>query len=350
MANEMPFDFNSVGDEIDLSEKPTKPPPDPNKPYIWLGGQWLLVNTDTGDGVPEELHLESKEELKQRARHHMLKLPTLPPLSEHLRKQGRDHLGRFASGGGSGGASAPATNIAGGTLRSDVPGQPGGPPLPRASLAYAQTTELVAAQTSQELEHIMGRPVPVDFAGMSPAMARETGEGLLMAAERYPHNDLKSVSTYGPGGTRSSDPRDPTFEAAAFTSIPPRGRHGDEMAFNVLGGEDYARESYRESALFGQNTVPSPTGTAVHEMGHVVSLHGTVQYTAPQQAIDDAIIWGGAKSSQDVATHIAKHVSIYAASGPEELLAEAFADVLVNGSSASPLSQVMHAAIEADLP
>jgi hypothetical protein len=30
-------------------------PPDPNKPYLWLDGKWVLLATDTGDGVPRKL-------------------------------------------------------------------------------------------------------------------------------------------------------------------------------------------------------------------------------------------------------------------------------------------------------
>jgi len=338
------------------------PPPDPNKAYIFVGGEWLLVATDTSDGVPDSLEFEADDDADAAGKsldpgeqdiHHALVLvdPTTRAKVLELiaKEQARDRRGRFAGGGsgGAGGGVGTGTNMAGGTLRSSVPGAPGGPPVPRASLAATKTADEAAAVASAELEKVMGRPVSVDFAGMSPAMARETGEGLLIAAHRYPNNDLRSVTTYGPGGTRPSDPRDPTFESGAFTSVAPF-RHGDEMAFNVIGGEGYIRSTYKASASMGQNSVPSPTGTAVHEMGHVVSMHGTAPYTVQSVIIDDAVMSGGAKTSQDVAAHIARHVSIYAASGPEEALAEAFADVLVNGANASPLSQAIHAETDTD--
>lgn len=38
-----------------FGEKPTTPPPNPNEPWLWIGGKWVLVVTDTGDGVPETL-------------------------------------------------------------------------------------------------------------------------------------------------------------------------------------------------------------------------------------------------------------------------------------------------------
>ena len=37
--------------------KPTSPPPDPDKPWLWFDGQWVLVSMDTTDGVPESLDL-----------------------------------------------------------------------------------------------------------------------------------------------------------------------------------------------------------------------------------------------------------------------------------------------------
>jgi hypothetical protein len=41
--------------KVDLNEKPTTPPPDPNKPHVWLAGKWYLVATDSSDEVPDSL-------------------------------------------------------------------------------------------------------------------------------------------------------------------------------------------------------------------------------------------------------------------------------------------------------
>lgn len=43
--------------EVEFGGEPTSPPPDPNKPYLWVSGlnEWVLVATDTEDGVPETL-------------------------------------------------------------------------------------------------------------------------------------------------------------------------------------------------------------------------------------------------------------------------------------------------------
>lgn len=328
------------------------PPPDPNKPYIWIGGEWLLVATDTADGVPDSLDLEhggapgKALDRGEQDLHHALMLvdPTARTAVLELlgKKQGRDRRGRFASGGG----VDASTNLMGGPLRSSIPGQPGGPPLPRASLAKAKTTEEVAAVTSRELEGVMGREVPVDFSGLSPAMARETGEGLLIAAQRYPRNNLRAVTTYGPGGTHPTHPGDPNFEAAALTATRFSQYGVDDMAFSTFGGEKRMRAQYAESAIQGLNSTPSPTGVAVHEMGHVVSLHSSADVTSTEVLLADAERAGSGKTGSDVAVHIAQNVSIYASSSPEEAMAEAFADVLVNGSGASRLSQDVHSVID----
>lgn len=50
-----------MSDVVDFSAKPTSPPPDKNKPYIWLAGKWYLMAQDSTDGVPESLdHLDDK--------------------------------------------------------------------------------------------------------------------------------------------------------------------------------------------------------------------------------------------------------------------------------------------------
>lgn len=40
---------------LEFGTEPTTPPPDPNMPYLWIGGQWVLLTMDTTDDVPESL-------------------------------------------------------------------------------------------------------------------------------------------------------------------------------------------------------------------------------------------------------------------------------------------------------
>lgn len=41
--------------KVTLGGTPTSPPPDPKKPYLWVGDKWVLLISDTLDGVPESL-------------------------------------------------------------------------------------------------------------------------------------------------------------------------------------------------------------------------------------------------------------------------------------------------------
>jgi hypothetical protein len=40
--------FDQFGEEVDLTSQPSTPPPDPDKPYLWIG-EWVLVVTDAAD-------------------------------------------------------------------------------------------------------------------------------------------------------------------------------------------------------------------------------------------------------------------------------------------------------------
>lgn len=52
--------YYARGNGMKFGEKPTSPPPDKNKPYVWFNGKWYLVVTDTEDGVPASLDYLNK--------------------------------------------------------------------------------------------------------------------------------------------------------------------------------------------------------------------------------------------------------------------------------------------------
>jgi hypothetical protein len=140
------------------------------------------------------------------------------------------------------------------------------------------------------------------------------------------------------------------YDAAAVTGTV-FSQHGtDEIDFNVAilgqtGGEDWQRASWAASASMGGHAAPSPTGAAIHEMGHVLTGHNSADITSETLLIDHAVA-AGAKDGQAVGEHIARNISAYAATNPHEAMAEAFADVLVNGSGASALSKDVFAVID----
>jgi hypothetical protein len=44
-----------------FGEQPTTPPPDEDGAWMWFGGQWLKVHSDTADGVPDSLDFSKKK-------------------------------------------------------------------------------------------------------------------------------------------------------------------------------------------------------------------------------------------------------------------------------------------------
>lgn len=46
-----------AGKSVQMGRKPPPgaKPPDPSKPYVWIDGRWVLLASDTADGVPGKL-------------------------------------------------------------------------------------------------------------------------------------------------------------------------------------------------------------------------------------------------------------------------------------------------------
>lgn len=56
VANEMSRPRKAIGQlSLASAAQPSGPPPNPSEPWLWIDGRWLLVATDTSDGVPESL-------------------------------------------------------------------------------------------------------------------------------------------------------------------------------------------------------------------------------------------------------------------------------------------------------
>jgi hypothetical protein len=111
----------------------------------------------------------------------------------------------------------------------------------------------------------------------------------------------------------------------------------------VLGGQPYMQATYSMAKLTGSVAAPTPRGTALHEMGHVVASHTPdVASSAHIIATRQAINAGGGRT----ADFISSEISTYASAGPHELMAEAFSDVIHNGEHASDLSHEIFAAVQ----
>jgi hypothetical protein len=223
-----------------------------------------------------------------------------------------------------------------------VTGQPTLVPV-RASLLRATTVPEVRKAFIQEWQRIVkANPGAIRGAarfapGGDVQTAREHAEGLLRAIERFPHTRLDV--TYG--------------------SMP---HYAETAARRVSFATEYAhaRDDYllslRLSGAMGPDgtayhpiTISSPQGIALHEFGHAL------QYglAFDQQGVYDYGLYLQVnrrvrKLVQDLADErgvsaddlIRMEIGGYAQEGGTgELVAEAFADVMVNGDQASALSQ-----------
>jgi hypothetical protein len=201
----------------------------------------------------------------------------------------------------------------------------------RQSLRDSSTTEDVATVLESDLSATLGHPVSVYLTGMEVGLAREHAEGLLVAAERFPNSRLATVSTHGPGGFTTEHPGDPRGESWAVTRLGAYSRNNDEISFRVGEEPSRYRAHLSVSEKAGYIAVGTPSGVAIHEYGHVVTGHDTAAYHASVAAAGRA-----------------GKVSRYGASDDRELAAEAFADVVVNGSAAPKVSRDIFTAIERD--
>ena len=187
---------------------------------------------------------------------------------------------------------------------------------------------------------------------MDLELARQSLEGVAQGFDRFPDATLTGVYSYGGSG------------AAQTKAGPEIARlHSDASAVtegygSVIGGDfvmqsriyfntrfSAAPDVYRAGRKAGHEdgtlATDSPTGTALHEFGHVMSNQTGTRRAAYDTAVDLADAAGAAPRP-----FITKSVSGYASSDMGEFSAEAFADVMANGSAASATSKAAFDVIE----
>lgn len=242
------------------------------------------------------------------------------------RAQSRDWHGRFASGGGGG---------------SGV----------RKSLSGAASTAELNDAAAAEAKRITGRDIPFDMTGSDLQIAREHVEGVMQGLERFPKASLVGVYSYGPGAAKTNMGEEIARlhpDASAVTQA-----HGvmegarfvtsSNVYFNTKYADD--PEGYRagreQAHAEGYLATGTATGTGLHEFGHVlVNQTGTAR-----RAYDSAVESADAVGATPRA-HITRQVSSYASTDMREFAAEAFADVMTNGSNASDVSRGAFSVIE----
>lgn len=269
-----------------------------------------------------------------------------------IRAQSRDWHGRFAGSGGGG----PSGEVRGSLRDAAATGNP----------------SRVSRAAAAEAKRITGRDIPFDFGNSDPLTAAEHSEGVLRGLERFPGAKLDRVSVGNTGN--------------AWAHV----ENGNHIVFSSTDSSTAGRADYlatiRESSagwskgpqVYGINTLKvaafhvrgadTPTSVGLHEFGHVVHLGGTS--TIPgltrdsirvRTKVDDLVrtstrnerrrTKGSFPGSRVVDSRDMVHrsVSSYALTNHKELIAEAFTDVMINGSGASALSQGIYKILETEV-
>jgi len=246
---------------------------------------------------------------------------------------------------------------------SPTPGLGGAvPQLPtiRPLLASAKSTAEVERILTAEMQRLTGQRPAVVLTGMSSETAREVGEGILRGVERFPQADLRQVVTYAHRDPTLYAQHDSTLGAIEFNEHRASLR-GRESALQML-----AKDTSGDIPWHPRGT-GNWTGIAVHEFGHAVDI-GTVGQRIRSQ-VDALLVRRAAERDADLAARraareliepedfiagggvdglIRREISEYATRDGKELIAEAFADVLMNGPAASQLSREVFDLLEAE--
>lgn len=234
-----------------------------------------------------------------------------------------------------------------------IPTVPGAGLTVRPALQTARTTTSVSRVFSTEYRRITGRdidPNSLYFEG-SVATAREHAEGVLRGLERFPDVPLERVVAFGTGNEYASATSRAIRFNQQWTSPASRKKYLDALAQDAASGWHPAGSR-------------SPIGIALHEFGHVLDAGKGIYpdldvllaraatardvELAARRAAGELIDAADVAAGSGVDGLISREVSRYATKNREELVAEAFADVMTNGEAASQLSRDIFSLLEAE--
>lgn len=226
-------------------------------------------------------------------------------------------------------------------LAAELPGPPtvaAEPALVRRSLAAERTVEGVSRAAAQEARAIAGRDISIALEG-DVQIAREHAEGVLRGLERYPDSNLATVYMsdmpigYGASFSRTFDPNtgvQGTIDSVTFS----RRWAADPTGY---------RHALARSAVDRGSVYRTPMDVATHEFGHILDAEDAV-HDRVKDALRTAARRKGVRADRLVRTQVSK----YATKEIDELIAEAFTDVMVNGPAASQLSREIFDLLEAE--
>lgn len=206
----------------------------------------------------------------------------------------------------------------------------------RPELMAAKSAKAVGDAYQAEMARVTGRPVLGGHFSGSVQTAREHAEGLLRAAESFPDaapglvvvGRMPNPTTYA----ITRDPGDITFSAHWSAPAQRRG-YLEQLKKNV---DDHWHPAGMDS----------PAGIAIHEMGHVLDL-GKLGGSAHAR-IEELVAAAAARAGVSAEELVGSQISRYALKNTDELVAEAYTDVMANGPAASQLSRDVFDALRSE--
>jgi hypothetical protein len=233
----------------------------------------------------------------------------------------------------------------------------------RPQLLAARGTAQLSDAFRAETKRITGHEIPGNFTG-SLQTAREHAEGILRGLERFPDVHLRYVSTTpfkaSEGSAYAHFDVDTIRFNYAWAGAADRAKYLKSLSEDVSGWDEQVH-GYFPSGWHPRGT-GHPTAIAIHEFGHALDLRTLgaairddldkllVRRAAERDALIAARRAAGEQIFDDggVKGLIETQISGYALKNRHELVAEAFADAMMNGEKASSLSREVFDLLEAE--
>jgi ADP-ribose pyrophosphatase len=217
-----------------------------------------------------------------------------------------------------------------------VPAGRAGKVAVRAALRQPKTVDALATAMREEIRRITGREIVVEIpADASMTTMREFYEGVLQGMERNPTSRLQAISYF----TRADGHYAETSGDGLVLRINSWWASGEKR--RALLDHISADVANWDHGLVGW--LPRSTGRvdalAIHEYGHALHLGLPVPKVMSSQAYNAALRGAMRSQERDVIRYIQRELGGYATGDEQELIASAYADLLINGDLASPLSR-----------
>lgn len=211
----------------------------------------------------------------------------------------------------------------------------------RAVLLRAKTTKGLQAAVRQEYRRITGRDVMVVIPDDGSLVTwREYAEGVLRGFERFPEVRVYEIGWFRvPGGDYANAGGLAIRFNASWATQDQRG-----ALLRRLRSDNKGWEQGRSGWFTREGGQPMAVG--LHEFGHILdidNLGARIESRALTAVNRRATLEG-----IDADTLVARDISTYAGSDAHELVAEAFADVMLRGDRASAISHEIYDLLEAE--